>query len=218
VLAAAFWAATVAVDRAIPLLSIPIALVIVGFYGTQWLFYFRMLTDRELHVLELPGVTLRFVGRFVRLGIIVVGPLILFGIVIALAESHGATSAGHSHHLTLSTPVRATLVLYELIIDMLLTFVSPSLVYATTSAREALRLGLGRLRTTWPSSAWYMLTPGLTLSLVAFVLPQSAIGTGGALGIAVGGGLLGLAFKGAIASFYLRSLSRTERRAGGADP
>jgi len=216
VLVGAMWAASVAVDRSASFLSLPFALVLAGFYGTQWLFYLRLLTNRDLRPVEIPWITIRCIGRFLRLGLLTLGPLIVALLVAVMRQ--GASNVSHAGRVRFTNHAQIFVILYELVIDALLTFVTPSLVYSTSSAVESIRLGLKRLRATWPASAWYVLTPGLTLSLSAYLIPRSALGVGGAIGIAVAGGLLGFAFKGAIAPFFFRSLSNLDVRAGGADP
>jgi hypothetical protein len=216
--AAGVWGAGTAIDLRLPILSILVALTLAGFYGTEWVFYFRRLTGRDLLPHEVPREVWGYIGRFVRLGLIVFVPMFVIGVVTAVATVHGTPAGDPAARVAVEDRWRVIFISYELIVDVLLTFVSPALVYSTTSAREALAAGISRLRRTLPSSALYALTPGLSLSLVAFVLPRSALGDGGTIGLAVGGGLLGLAFKGAIAPFYLRSLSDSERKAGLADP
>jgi len=61
------------------------------------------------------------------------------------------------------------------------------------------------LRETWPASAWYALTPGLTLPALGFALPRSALGHWGKVLVGVSGALLALWFKGAVVAFYLRN-------------
>ena len=91
---------------------------------------------------------------------------------------------------------------FALLFDVLLTFVTPALAYTTRSVRAALRLGLRMLTKTWPRSAWYALTPGLVLvTAISFARrsPASFLMTAVVSVVA-------LWFKGAVAAFYLRVL------------
>lgn len=216
--AAGVWGACAGIDLKLPILSVPVTLVVAGFYGTEWVFYFRRLAGRDLLPHEVPREVWGYIGRFVRLGLIVFMPMLVILLATFVATDRAMPAGGHAASVALEDRFRVIFIAYEVFVDVLLTFVSPALVYSTTSAREAITSGLSRLRRTLPSSALYALTPGLSLSLVAFVIPRSALGAGGTIGLAIAGGVLGLAFKGAIAPYYLRSLTAVERKAGLADP
>jgi hypothetical protein len=59
----------------------------------------------------------------------------------------------------------------------------------------------------WPASAWYLLTPGLTLGLVSGELQLSSLDPGAPLRLAIvtATTILAVWFKGAIVAFYMRS-------------
>lgn len=99
--------------------------------------------------------------------------------------------------------VGVTLVLV-FILDVALTFVTPALTFTTSSARNALSIGLAMLRTHWPKAAPYALTPALVVIFGAQTLFAPVVGQGGALVATALSGLLALAIKGATVAFYLR--------------
>lgn len=197
----------------LPLLGTAYEFLYAGFLGAEWLFYLRKLTGRALAFYEVPAVAVRFVGRFVTLGLMTFGPLCLLLLLLVVLAHHDATSV-----TVLSGRIRALIIAYEYLADIMLTFVPAALVFSSDTATGAVRFGLHYLRRTWPSCAVYAFTPGLTLSLIAFVLPPGGLGKAAIAGISITAGVVGFAFKGAIASFYVRNLSPADRRYGTADP
>jgi hypothetical protein len=98
---------------------------------------------------------------------------------------------------------------FFLLTDVALTFVVPALTFSTRKVREAGRIGLVMIRQEWPGSAWYALTPPLAvLVLVRAPFVFGRLGSIGRFVTAIGATLITLAFKGAIARFFLM---RTER-------
>ena len=96
------------------------------------------------------------------------------------------------------------LTLFFLLTDVALTFVVPALTFSTRKVREAGRIGLVMIRDEWPGSAWYALAPPLAvLILVRAPLEFGRLGSIGRFATAVAATLLSLAFKGAVARFFL---------------
>jgi hypothetical protein len=91
-------------------------------------------------------------------------------------------------------------------LDAALTFVVPALALTTRSTRDALGIGLRMMRQEWPASAWYILTPGLTLVLGSNLVALGSFRPNPLLRIALlaSTSILALVFKGAIVSFYVR--------------
>jgi hypothetical protein len=180
----------------------PWYLFLCGFAGAEWFFYLRVDEGRRLPMHLLPKVTKKYVGRFFRLGLIVVGVVAIALLALELSL-HASRQAGHSSQLPswyLLAAIGAALFL-----DAMLTFVGPCLAYSTDSALDALRTGLRFLRTSWPASALYVLTPGITLGAIALVLPPSDANVETRMVIGAVGAVTGFLFKGAIAPFYLRA-------------
>jgi hypothetical protein len=201
-----FTACLYAADAArVPFLGTLILLFRVGFSGTQWLFYLSVFTGTQLLMGDALSATKEYVGRYLRLGLLVVGtwvyPIVIY-VAIRWAREH---PDGQHQAIPIPTWARVTVLLGSFVLDVLLTFVGPALAFSTTSVFEALRSGLSYLRRSLPSSAWYVLTPGLTLSTGFLVFPNTVLGTSHTFAIAVFGGMAGFAFKGAIAAFYLRA-------------
>ncbi len=191
-------------------LLLPLRVAVIGFYAVPWAFYLRASEDRTLAWYEMFGVTWSYFRRFLRLGLIVLGAVVIpvsIGVVAVLRHQgwHGSL-VNHPPSWYLLTVVTMVVV-----VDALLTFATPALVYSTDLAVDALGSGFRLMRATWPSSAPYVLTPGLTLSVIGLILPRSILGVGGNVAIAAVGAVIGLAFKGAIASFYLRNVGQADR-------
>jgi hypothetical protein len=100
-------------------------------------------------------------------------------------------------------------VVWWLLMDFALTFVTPALAYTTHSVLEAFRIGRRMIVETWPTSKWYVVTPGLATTALFWARPTGTIGTWVAVGMGTATGLLALWFKGAIASYYLRRHNET---------
>jgi hypothetical protein len=90
-----------------------------------------------------------------------------------------------------------------IVLDMLLTFVTPALAFTTRSVRRALRIGLSTIKREWGSARWYVLVPPLAISLVSRAVRPTA-GVAAVVVPPVAAELLTLLFRGATAAFYLR--------------
>ncbi len=186
-----------------PFVYLIVAVGTLGIVGTERIYYLRDFYGLEFSLREVPRLTRRFFGRFLALGLIVGIPTAVIFVICALAES-----GYHPHDTNSAVPLRlsVTYLVVLLFVDALLTFVTPILVFSTRSANEALRVGVRFLRHTWPKSLWYVFTPGLTLVGIDLVFPTSKLNTSLGYAIAIVGGLLAFAFKGAAVPFYLRCI------------
>jgi hypothetical protein len=185
-----------------PITYLIVAVVVAGFAGTERVYYLRDFYGHDFSLHEVPRLTRRFIGRFVCCALLVGIPGgVLFGIVLAMEVGiHPATRGARSLPLRVSL----TYLAITLAVDALLTFAIPILVFTTRSAREALVLGVRFIRHTWPRSAWYIFTPGLTIGALALVFPQTELSESVDVIISVVGGLMAFAFKGAAVPYYLR--------------
>lgn len=199
--------AGVAYSLYIPLIVLwlvsPLRLAAVGFYAVPWAFYLRASEGSTLPWYQMFPIVARYLLRFLRLGLLVLACIVVPLVALYFAFAARAARSGHplSHVPTWYT-VAAVVISFA--IDAALTFATPALVYSTDSALEALGSGFRFMRSTWPSSAFYVFTPGITLSLIGLLLPESVAGVGEKVAIAAVGAVIGFAFKGAIAAFYLR--------------
>jgi hypothetical protein len=177
----------------VPIIAVNI--LAAGFSGTQRIWYLRAFNNERLRASELSPLTTAFLGRFIRLGIVTS----LAGIPITTAFT---IAAGHTGLVIGS-------VIWWLVIDFALTFVTPALAFTTHSVRGAFAIGRRMIVDTWPTSRWYVFTPGLAVAALVWTRPLAIIGAWGAAGIGIGGGMLALWFKGAIAAYYLRRYPET---------
>jgi hypothetical protein len=181
-------------------LVLPLDLFLLGFAGTQRVWFLRGFRFRSLDPGEIWPMTLAFIPRFLALslvtGVSLVGAtFVLRGLGIPLSfASHAAA------HRSLGVLIGACL-----LADVALTFVTPALALSVHSWREALRRGLRMLWETWPASALYALSPGITIFALSASAPaKSADGTFDIALVAAAGAILALWFKGAIVAFYVR--------------
>jgi hypothetical protein len=188
-LSTAIWAAPAFVpdEDAYLWLALPVLLFNVGWVGTERIWYLRAFRGRGIGSGEILRFTRAFFGRFARLGVLILAPLIP---LIAFAENRELF------------PWLVSLVWVPL--DFALTFVTPALTYSTRRVRVAIGIGFRMIRRAWPASAWYVLAPPLAMLAVARLLPSSTVGLPGRFGLTVGAALLHLSFVGATAAFYVR--------------
>ncbi|HWD96957.1 MAG TPA: hypothetical protein VG246_11100 [Acidimicrobiales bacterium] len=178
-------------------------LALLGFPGTQRIFYLREYKAERFSLIEVLTLTKRFTLRFFRLGLVLIIPTGV-ATIIAIVVVHGWQSTAHNSALPLRVRIAELVVVF--LIDALLTFVTPALVFSTGSAVEALKIGFRTLRSTWPSSAWYVFTPGLTMSALVLVLPTQAVNVTVGVVISVAGAMLAFGFRGAVVPYYLRRI------------
>jgi hypothetical protein len=152
---------------------------------------------------EALSLTFRYFGRFFVLGLLVfaVSLVALLPLIVATV-SHMSTAADGS--VTTSGTGLGYLVygaLVTLVLDVVLTFVTPALVFTSHRVGTALRVGLRLLRVTWPHTALYVMVPPLAAVLVSLYagLPAAV-----SVPLVVVSTLLNLVVKGATAAYYLR--------------
>jgi hypothetical protein len=181
------------------LLAIGLSLWALGWLGAERTFFRDRREGKKVALRDLLASVPLFIGRFLRLGVLVgilVSPMMAVAIVISawLATAGRAAVAKTTIHVSVITMLVA--------VDLALTFVTPVLVFTTQSAREALRLGIGIIRQTWPRSGLYVLCPPLALNLLNAMYPTHHLVV--ILLRTAGFAVLALVAKGATAAFYLR--------------
>jgi hypothetical protein len=171
--------------------TIPVALIEVGWPGVERIWYLRAFNGSTIAPYELARLWRAFFWRFALLGLVVFVP---FSIVIAAVRFD--INSGSQRAIEFAVFIVA--------IDFALTFVTPALSFTTRRVGEGLRLGLRMIRTEWPRCALYVLAPPLAIQAVIglrWIAPLGAVGSYAISGVAA---VLGLAFKGATAAFFLR--------------
>jgi hypothetical protein len=180
----------------VSVLLLPVALFAIGFRATTRIWYLRVWQGEPMPAGEVWSVSWRLLGRMFVLGLIIIVPwLVLTGVFYAAVHP-----AGFSNLTTFSIAAGAT----SFIADVVLTFVVPALIYSTTRAAEACRLGISMLRMHHRQAALYVLTPPLALLALSRLLANATPNRGLYVLIQIAVALLDLMFKGAIAAYYLR--------------
>ncbi len=169
--------------------ALPFELILVGWVGTQRIWYLRAFRGKTMGPGEASRFTKAFFGPFFVLDLLVGLILIVpFGALLRIRPT------GTVFYVAVLT----------VLMDVLLTFVTPALAYSTDRATEALKTGWRLLRGDWPGCAWYALTPPLAVTLVNRTLPRSSLALVPAAIIGTVAWMLNLWFKGATAAYYLR--------------
>jgi hypothetical protein len=176
--------------------SICVAFVHAGWCGTERIRYLRAFRGETFQMADARGYIPAFMGRFVVLGLL--AAVIILPVVMVLS----AATPGHAH--LLSGAGLWIFAVVALLVDFALTFVTPALAYSTRRVREALRIGLRMIREQWPRSSAYVIVAPLAVQLMYRVVRPTQVRAALAVPAALVAGLIGVAFKGAIARFYLR--------------
>jgi len=185
-----------------------LALFCLGWCGAERVFFLRRREGKGITVSDLLWSAIGFTGRFARLGVLVGIVLIpAFMIYGYWAGLHAATT-----HTSRAAAMRIGMMIIMVPVDLVLTFVPSALVFTTRSARQALRVGVGMIRQTWPRSGLYVLCPPLALNMLNAIYPTDirTVRVVTSAGLA----LLALLAKGATAAFYLRERPASAEIAG----
>jgi hypothetical protein len=178
---------------------------LVGFVGTQRVWFLRNLRGLPFNAREAWSLSWSFFGRFLCLDLL--GTLIAAPVAVPLSiATIPRSSTGSTTRLHVPTSFTIVLLVGTFFFDVALTFVVPALALNVRSARASIRLGWRMTKLTWPTNAWYMFAPGITLIALTALLPASDIPTGIDVCVGAVSGLLGLWFKGATVAFYARSI------------
>lgn len=175
------------------------SIAMAGFYGAQRLAFEALRTGTPLTPGQLAQATTHYWGRFVRLGLLVTALMIPAGILaIAFVDVDTVDE------VSVSVPLGLTIFNFAclLAVDVLLTFATVDLTFATNSATEAFRNGRQLLRTTWSRTKFHALVP----PLLPLALGQMVAGAHAAVGAAViiAGAIVAVVARGAHTIAYLR--------------
>ena len=191
------------VPSLVVLLVLLVSVFWAGFVGVQRVWFLRLSRDQVLPKDMIFPVTASFMGRFILLGLLMSIPWAVVSAVAApFILSH--VTANGTRHVPLVVFLLPTMIT-TLVLDVLLTFVTPALALSTSSVIQSLRLGIRMIGATWPSCAWYVIAPGLTLTALAGLLPNSWAGWWTPVVVGAVSTFLGLWFKGATVGFYVRA-------------
>lgn len=183
-----------------------VVFALMGWVGAERLWYLRAFTDRTMTPAEALRWTRRYFGRFFRLFVLTVLAAAPLGIPVAIGVVRATQTAARSgEDIRLGVGLLVYMSAVALVIDFALTFVTPALVYATSSAREAVGIGFRLLRATWPHAAPYVLLPPLAVVVLMRMFSDSV----GMLGstVVVLTSLLSLIARGATCALYLRVMT-----------
>lgn len=180
----------------------------LGFTGSQRVWFLRRARGVGIHPAEVWTLSWRFFGRFLCLDLLFSIPIAAVAIPVIVANTHQVITSTGAVVTTTSYTWELTVALVALgfVFDVLLTFVVPALALSTRSVRASFRLGWQVTKRCWPTDAWYLFAPGITLLALSGALPRSVIPTGALIVLGLVSSFLALLFKGAIVAFYIRSV------------
>lgn len=180
---------------ALGVLALPFGLFLLGWNGTQRIWYLRAFRGRSIDASEGWRFTWRFFGRHLVAALAIALPIMLVFMLPVIVGQ--ADRLGDARTLPASIAIAAAVA--TLVLDVVLTFVMPALAFTTRRVTDAMGIGTRMLRAEWPRDAAYALVPPLALLSVS---QATNAGWGPFAGLA--SLLIGLLMKGAIAAYYLR--------------
>ena len=178
----------------VQLAGFAIAIVNLGWLGTQLVWYQRAFDGERPGLRELLLLTSSFVARYF---VLVCIPAVLVGVALV-----PLVIRWHSLPDLKSAGGRAGLLAFTAILFVIGTFIIPALAYTTRKVTKAISIGLAMLAKGWASNWMYVLVPAATsmaLIGVGWLLPSTA-----QTPLVVLGALIYLGYTGAIARYYLR--------------
>ena len=180
------------------LLLVAFGVFSVGWVGMQRIWFRRIFEGRPVTGSEVWGQSWGFFYRYLILGLTVGFPYLVL-IVWLIVPVGSGTRAQHR----LPNWWLAFSLAYSFVLDIVLTFVTPALAFATRRVSEAWKIGITMIGSTWPKSAAYTIAPPLTLLGLATLNPTRLPALVAML-FAVVSVLIGMVLKGAIAAYFLR--------------
>ncbi|MGH2731091.1 MAG: hypothetical protein ACRDJI_10865 [Actinomycetota bacterium] len=160
---------------------------LVGWYGTERIWYLRVFRGKRMAPSELVRFSGAFIMPFFLLGLI--SSLVAVPLTVLAVFASSGDYSGWIHYVFVYIPL-----------DVLLTFMTPALAFSTRSPFEAFSVGINMLIKEWPRCIWYALAP----PLAALVAIQTIPAIGSRVALTAAATLLNLWFKGATAAYYLR--------------
>jgi hypothetical protein len=182
-------------SNAMALIFVGVIPFLLGWNGIERIFFLARREGHEVTLGQLLASVPFFVGRFARLGCLLILAAFPFVYISFLFADRFQPADPRALH-------RFVIAVVAVPADIALTFVTSALVFSTRSAMQALRIGLGMIRQTWPRCGLYVLCPPLALKLLNVVYPTDILIV--RLLTTVGLALLALLAKGSMAAFYLR--------------
>ncbi len=178
-------------------------IALVGWPGTQRLWFLRAATGRTIGAGEVLRLTFRYFGRFAVLGLTLAAlalPLFIVAVVYYAAHTHLLADG------SVTTPAPGGWILIvgavaTVAVDVAFTFVTPAIVFTSHRVRDALRVGFRLLKATWPAAAPYALIPPLAAVAVSL---YSGLRPAVSIPLVAASTLVNLVVKGATAAYYLR--------------
>ena len=202
-------------SRLLVLVAIPFLLLSAGLSGAEREWYRTVFDGGRFGLRDLVAAIYRYAGRFVALGLLFGVPLLAFDWwLLQVAVSAQPFRPGSVAGAVRTARLLGTVPL--VIVDFLLTFVSPALVFSTRHVIDAILDGILMIRRLWPKTLPYVLFPPLALQAIGLT-STSAFGPLSWIEVVVTSLLL-LWAVGATSLFYLRHAPEVLEARGGPRP
>jgi hypothetical protein len=198
-----------AIQGVLGLISLPLVIFGIGWVGTERIWYLRLFGGKTLNRSEAWTFTWKFFARYLRLGLLfalIYGPVMIYVFVVAFQKAlKDPQTLGRPE--ALATRVGAPFLLASLltvVLDFVLTFVTPALAFTTAKVSQALGVGLRTIVAQWSRSLLYVVVPPLAIFMAARLSPAGFVNPWLRAALIPLTSVFNLWFKGATAAFYLR--------------
>jgi hypothetical protein len=181
-------------------LLLPLYAFALGFLGMQREWYATAFAEARPSARRIWFRSWRYFVRFLPVAIVaLVGfPLLIGGVVLPLVFRLGHASDFHSMWLR----IEITVAVWSFLLDFVLTFVMPALVFTTANPFKAFGIGLRYLRDAWSAVKWHALVPPMAVIVIGQIIGGHQTAAYGIV-ITLLGAMLNLLFKGAQVRAYL---------------
>ncbi len=180
---------------------LPVFAFALGFLGMQREWYAMAFSGARPSARRIWSRSWRYFVRFLPVAVValVAFPLLIGGVVVPIVLRLGSASDFHTELLRIEITVAA----WSFLLDFLLTFVMPALVFTTANPFKAFAIGMRYLRHAWSAVKWHALVPPTAVIVVGQIISGHQTAAMYGVTLTLLGAMLNLLFKGAQVAAYL---------------
>jgi hypothetical protein len=182
---------------------LPFAAFALGFLGMQREWYATAFVGGRPSPRRIWTRSWRYFIRFLPIAVASIAAwVLLLGLVVLPLVLRSATDFG-----SIRLRVEITVTIWSFVVDFVLTFVMPALVFTTANPFKAFAIGMRYLRRAWRAVRWHALVPPMAIIVVGQMIRGGHTGIAYGVTITLLGAMLNLLFKGAQLRAYLAHAS-----------
>jgi hypothetical protein len=178
---------------------LPFAAFALGFLGMQREWYANAFAGMRPSPRRIWSRSWRYFVRFLPIAIASSAAWIgLVGVVIVPLLVRSS-----SDFASFRLRIEIAFALWSFVVDLVLTFVMPALVFATANPFKATVIGMRYLRRSWSAVKWHALVPPMAIIVIGQIIRGGHTAVAYGVTITLIGAMLNLLFKGAQLRAYL---------------